>query len=58
VTEKTTNTGIPRTADPMEMPAASIGVSLKTDAETLRDIEQIQEKAIKAAQAAKRIALR
>src|ERR1044071_1939918 len=38
VTEKTTNTSIPRTADPMEMPAASIGVSLKTDAETLRDI--------------------
>jgi hypothetical protein len=40
------------------MSAESIGFTLKSDAQTLRDIEQIQENAIKAAQDVKKFALR
>jgi len=60
VTEKPTNapTNVPPTRQRVELPAGSIGFTLKSDAETIRDIEKIQETAIKAAQEVKKFALR
>jgi len=60
VTEKPTNapTNVPPTRQRVELPAASIGFTLKSDDETIRDIEKIQETAIKAAQEVKKFALK
>jgi hypothetical protein len=51
-------TSVPPMSERIEMSAESIGFTLKSDAQTLRDIEQIQENAIKAAQDVKKFALR
>jgi hypothetical protein len=60
VTEKTpaAPTTIPPTSQRIELSAESIGFTLKSDEQTIRDIEQIQENAIKAAQDVKKFALR
>lgn len=60
VTQKTPAppSNIPPTSKRLEVSAESIGFTLKSDEQTLHDIEQIQEKAIKAAQNVKKIALR
>lgn len=49
---------VPPTRERIEMSADSIGFTLKSDPETIRDIEKIQEDAIKAAQDVKKFALR
>lgn len=49
---------ISSTADHVEIKAESIGFTLKSDEQTLRDIEEMQEKAINAAQNIKKFALR
>lgn len=51
-------TTVPPTRERVELSAESIGFTLKSDAETIREIEQLQEKAIKAAQDVKKFALR
>jgi hypothetical protein len=60
VTDKHTAapTNVPATRKRAEMSAESIGFTLKSDAETIREIEKIQEKAVKAAQEVKKFALR
>ena len=60
MTEKPTPapSNVPPTSDRLEVTAESIGFTLKTDEQTLLDIDQIQEEAIKAAQAIKKFALR
>jgi hypothetical protein len=60
VTEKSpvAPTNVPPTRKRVEVSADSIGFTLKSDAETLREIEKIQENAIKAAQDVKKFALR
>ncbi|MEI9899956.1 MAG: hypothetical protein WDN31_07170 [Hyphomicrobium sp.] len=49
---------LPPTSQRKEMSAETIGFTLIADEETLRDIEEIQEGAIKAARAVKKFALR
>ncbi|UVK48415.1 hypothetical protein BPNPMPFG_008099 (plasmid) [Mesorhizobium sp. AR07] len=51
-------TNVPPTRERVEMSAESIGFTLKSDPETIRAIEKIQENAIKAAQDVKKFALR
>lgn len=51
-------TNVPPTSQRIELSAESIGFTLKSDEQTIRDIEQIQENAIKAAQDVKKFALR
>jgi hypothetical protein len=60
VTEKTpaAPTNVPPTRERVELSAESIGFTLKSDPETIREIEKIQENAIKAAQDVKKFALR
>ncbi|MGF6313160.1 hypothetical protein ABIB82_007191 [Bradyrhizobium sp. i1.8.4] len=60
VIEKPTNapTSIPPTRQRVELSAELIGFTLKSDDETIRDIEKIQESAIKAAQEIKKFALK
>jgi hypothetical protein len=49
---------LPPTRERIELSAESIGFTLKSDAETIREIEKIQENAIKAAQDVKKFALK
>jgi len=60
VTKKTpaTPTTVPPTRARREVSADSIGFTLRSDPETVREIEKMQEKAIKAAQSVKKFALR
>ncbi|MGB6434479.1 MAG: hypothetical protein WBF59_10645 [Bradyrhizobium sp.] len=60
VTKKPTNApiNVPPTRQRVELSAESIGFTLKSDDETIRDIEMIQETAIKAAQDVKKFALK
>jgi hypothetical protein len=51
-------TNVPPSRQRVELTAESIGFTLRSDAETIREIEQIQEDAIKAAQDVKKFALR
>ncbi|MBB4261315.1 hypothetical protein [Bradyrhizobium sp. CIR3A] len=45
-------------SESVELTAQSLGVTLKTDEKTLIEIDQIQEEAVRAAQASKKFALR
>lgn len=58
--EKTTSStwSVPMTSERIEMSGHDIGFTLKTDEKTLIEIDQLQEEAIKAAQATKKFALR
>jgi hypothetical protein len=49
---------LPPTSEPIEIDAQSLGITLKTDDKTLIEIDQLQEEAIRAAQASKKFALR
>lgn len=51
-------TNVPPTRKRVELSAQSIGFTLKSDPETIREIQKIQEDAIKAAQDVKKFALR
>jgi hypothetical protein len=46
------------TSDSVEFNAQLLGVTLKTDEKTLIEIDEIQEEAVRAAQASKKFALR
>lgn len=58
--EKTPSTpsNLPPTSERVEVSAESIGFTLKSDEQTVRDIQEIQERAIKDAQDVKKFALR
>jgi hypothetical protein len=60
MTEKKTAapTNVPPTRERLELSAESIGFTLKSDPETIRAIEKMQENAIKAVQDVKKFALR
>lgn len=60
MTEKPTSRpwSVPKTSERIEMSAHDIGFTLRTDEKTLIEIDQLQEEAIKAAQATKKFALR
>jgi hypothetical protein len=49
---------VPPTSERIEINAQDIGFTLKTDEKTLIEIDQLQEEAIRAAQASKKFALR
>jgi hypothetical protein len=42
----------------MEIDARALGITLRTDEKTLNEIDQLQEEAVRAAQASKKFALR
>lgn len=48
----------PTTSESPEFDAQSLGITLKTDEKTFIEIDQLQEEAIRAAQASKKFALR
>ncbi len=49
---------LPSTSESIEINAQSVGITLKTDEKTFIEIDQLQEEAIRAAQASKKFALR
>ncbi len=51
-------TNVPPARHRVELRADSVGFSLRSDDETIRDIERMQEEAVKAAQDVKKFALR
>lgn len=51
-------TNVPPARQRVELSAESIGFTLRSDDETIRDIERMQEEAVKAAQDVKKFALR
>lgn len=56
--EPTAPTNVPPARQRVELSAESIGFTLRSDDETIRDIERMQEEAVKAAQDVKKFALR
>ncbi|RXH35245.1 hypothetical protein XH84_05780 [Bradyrhizobium nanningense] len=46
------------TSESVEFSAEALGITLKTDEKTLIEIDEIQEEAVRAAQASKKFALR
>jgi len=55
---KTMPSSLPPTSEPMEIDARALGITLRTDEKTLNEIDQLQEEAVRAAQASKKFALR
>lgn len=49
---------IPHTSESIEINAQSLGITLKTDEKTLLEIDELQEEAVRAAQASRKFALR
>ena len=56
--EPTTPTNVPPARQRVEVSAEFIGFTLRSDDETIRDIERMQEEAVRAAQDVKKFALR